>query len=236
MTLSPDADFSKMVYNGSDNMTLTYFRGGLAMCDSDSYVYYDTGGSLLVEDRINYSSPVLAESDKYLMVYDVGGRNYAIYNQLTEIISRETIGDIVAGDIADDGSFVVASRSRETRYVVELYNSSFKKVMGIYKENYILDTALSPDGKLVVICSAVPSDTGFFRRDRRIPCDRSENADGAHVFLPGRNGNGAVGADVLYGKSDRYSWCGIPVRRRTVRGSEVFRYFRCGKTDRSAHR
>lgn len=161
MTLSADTDFSKMVYNGSDNMTLTYFRGGLAICDSDSYVYYDTGGNLLVEDRISYSSPVLAESDKYLMVYDVGGRNYAIYNQLTEIISRETDGDIVAGDVADDGSFIVASRSRETRYVVELYNSAFKKVMGIYKENYILDAALSPDGKLVVICSAVPSDTDF---------------------------------------------------------------------------
>jgi len=161
MTLSSNTDFSKMVYNGSNNMTLTYFRGGLAMCDSDSYVYYDTGGNLLVEDRINYTSPVLAESDKYLMVYDVGGRNYAIYNQLTEIISRETSGDIVAGDVADDGSFVVASRSRETRYVVDLYNSAFTKVMSIYKENYVLDTALSPDGKLVVICSAVPSDTDF---------------------------------------------------------------------------
>ena len=38
MTLSADTDFTKMVYNGSDNMTLTYFRGGLAICDIDSYV------------------------------------------------------------------------------------------------------------------------------------------------------------------------------------------------------
>ncbi len=161
MTLSADADFSKIVYNGSDDMTLTYFRGGLAICDSDSYVYFDTGGNLLVEDRISYSSPVLAESDKYLMVYDVGGRNYAVYNQLTEIISRDTTGDIVAGDVADDGAFIVAYRSRETRYVVDLYSASFSRVMSIYKENYILDAAISPDGKRVVICSAVPSDTDF---------------------------------------------------------------------------
>ncbi len=161
MTLSADADFSKIVYNGSDDMAISYFRGGLAVCDNDAYMYYDTGGNLLIEDRLSYGMPVLAASDKYLMVYDVGGREYSVYNQLTEIISRDTTGDIVAGDVADDGSFIIASRSRETRYVVELYNASFAKVMSIYKENYVLDAAVSPDGKRVVICSAVPSDTDF---------------------------------------------------------------------------
>lgn len=161
MSLTSNADFSKIVYNGSDDMALAYFRGGLALCDNDSYMYYDTGGNPLVEEKLSYGMPVLAVSDKYLMVYDVGGKEYSVYNQLTEIISRETTGDIVAGDVADDGSFIIASRSRETRYVVELYNPGFSKVMSIYKENYVLDAAVSPDGKLIVICSAVPSDTDF---------------------------------------------------------------------------
>lgn len=161
MTLSGSGDFTKIVYNGSTDMAFAYFRNGLAACDNDSYMYFDTSGVSLIEDSISYGDPVLAPSDKYLMVYDVGGRKYSIYNQLTGIISRETSGDIVAGDVADDGSFIIATRSRETRYVVEMYNSAFAKVMGIYKENYVLDAAISPDGKYAVICSAVPSDTDF---------------------------------------------------------------------------
>lgn len=161
MTLSGNDDFSKIVYNGTEDTTFAYFRNGLAVCNGDSYSYYDTSGGLLVSDKVSYSSPALAPSDKYLLAYDVGGREYSIYNQLTGIISRTSDGDIIAGDVSDDGTFVIVERSREARYVVELYNASFTKVMNIYKENYVLDATVSPDGKFVAICSAIPSDTDF---------------------------------------------------------------------------
>ena len=51
------------------------------------------------------------------------------------------------------------TRSRETKYVVELYNAAFNKSMSIYKENYVLGAALSPDGEYIVIASGVPADT-----------------------------------------------------------------------------
>lgn len=161
MTITGNAEFKKIVYNGSDDMAFAYFRNGLAVCDSDSYTYFDTSGGVLVNDQISYGDPVLSPSEKYLMLYDVGGRKYSVYNQLTGIISRETDGDIIAGDVADDGSFIITSRSRETRYVVEMYNASFTKVMNIYKENYVFDSAISPNGKLAVICSAIPAETDF---------------------------------------------------------------------------
>lgn len=154
-------DFSKIVYNGSDNMTFTLFRGGVSACDGDSYLYYDTGGINLISDDMNYADPVLVPSKKYLLAYDLGGTGYSIYNQLTRIVGREADGRIMSGDIGDDGSCILVTRSRETRYVVEVFNAAFNKTMSIYKENYVLDAAVSPDGTYVIIVSAVPSATDF---------------------------------------------------------------------------
>lgn len=161
MTMPGSEDFTKIVYNGSDNTKFTYFRGGLAMCNADSYLYYDASGIQLIDDNISYADPVTASSDKYMLVYDVGGEEYAVYNQLTQIISRNAEGRIIAGDIADDGSMVLAKRSRETRFVVEVYNAAFNKTMNIYKENYVLDVAVSPNGEQIIICSAVSAATDF---------------------------------------------------------------------------
>lgn len=150
---------SKIVYNGADDMSFAYFRNGVAVCTGDTYQYFDTTGSVFVKDSLNYTSPAVVPSEKYLMVYDVGGVGYSVYNQLTRIIDRKTTEKIVAADIADDGSMLLVTRSKETKYVVELYNAAFTKSMSIYKENYVIDAAVSPDGNRVIICSAVPTET-----------------------------------------------------------------------------
>lgn len=159
ITLPGNDEYSSIVYNGSDDLKAEAFRGGIAICTGDKYLYYDSGGGLLTEDSINYSSPAMAESSKYMLVYDVGGTGYSVYNQLTCIIKRSADARIVTGDIADDGSMILVTRSRETKYVVELYNAAFNKSMSIYKENYVLDAAVSPDGEYIVIASGIPAQT-----------------------------------------------------------------------------
>lgn len=150
-----ESDFTKIIYNGRSDMTFKYFRGGLASVCGEKLRYYDSSGLPLLEDDISYSEPVMESSDKYLLIYDIGGVEYSIYNQLTEIISRKSSGRIISGDVSEDGSYIIVSRSPETKYVVELYNSAFSKTMSIYKDNYVLDASISPDGNKIVICSAV---------------------------------------------------------------------------------
>ena len=159
VSLREGGSFEGIVYNAEGTLTGTSFRGGLALYSGDNYYYYDSSGTLLIEDSPGYSSPSMEASGKYLLLYDVGGNGYTVFNQLTSIITRTATGRIVAGDIADDGSMLLLTRSKETKYVAELYNSAFVKVMSIYKENYAVDAALSPDGKFAVIASAIPEET-----------------------------------------------------------------------------
>ena len=161
ISLSGENEFTKIVYNGNENTSFSFYKNGLSMVDSDRYRYYDTSGVLLAEEELGYPSPIMTSSDKYMLVYDLGGKGYSVFNQLTRIIKRDSDGAIIAGTVANDGSYAIASRSNETRYVVDVYNSAYSNVMNVYKENYVLDIALSPDGRTLAICSACPSDSDF---------------------------------------------------------------------------
>ena len=161
MTVPGNQEFTDIVYTAARNTRFTTFRNGLALYDSEKYSYYDESGICLIEDDTGYADPASSSSARYLLLYDIGGTGYSLYNQLTKIISRNTDRAIITGDVADDGTMVLVTRSRETKFVAEVYNSAFTKIMNIYKENYVLDAAISPDGNTVIICSAVPAETDF---------------------------------------------------------------------------
>lgn len=155
------AGFASVVYNGSDSMKFDTFKNGLAAASGDKYLYYDATGIRMIEEDSGCSEPVLVPSEKYLLLYDLGGTGYSVYNPLTRIIRRTAESPILCGSMSDSGAFLLVTRSRETRYVVEVYNSAFQHTMRIHKENYVLDAALSPDGTGIMIVSAVPDNTDF---------------------------------------------------------------------------
>ena len=158
---SGESSFSQIKYNSQSEQTFAVFKNGLATAGKESVSLFDSSGLLLCEDTISFSDPVLVPSNKYLMLYDIGGNSYAVYNSITRIVSRQTDYKIVDGDMSDSGAFILVTRSNETKYVVEVYNSALNHTMNIYKDNYVMDTAISKDGKRIVVCSAVPSATDF---------------------------------------------------------------------------
>ncbi len=161
MNIGGQSSFEKIVYNADGGADAEYFRGGLALSSPDKYRYYDTSGVLLVEENLGYASPLTASSEKYLLIYDLDGQKYSVFNQLTRIIEREAGTSLLSADIANDGSYVLARRSTETKYVVELYNGGFTNVMSIYKDNYVTDVSISPDGNTVAVVSACPDTSDF---------------------------------------------------------------------------
>ena len=154
-------DFGRIVYNGSSSTAFSWFRGGLAVCSPDSYRYFDKNGLSVVADPLNYADPVAVPGEKYMLVYDMGGTGWTVYNQLTRIVSRQAEDRIIAADIASDGSVVMVTRSRDTRYVVSLYNAAFNRTMLSYKDGYVLAAAISGDGEQFLVASASPSTTDF---------------------------------------------------------------------------
>ncbi len=162
LTVKSGGDTAAMItYDRHESMKFASYKTGMAAAGSDVLTIYDSAGIVLSEDTLNYDTPCLAVSEKYVLAYDLGGKNYAVYNTLTRVIRRETDFRILAADMSDCGAFALVTRSNETKYVVELYNEALSHTMSVYKDHYVLDAAVRDDGKRLLIVSAVPDQTDF---------------------------------------------------------------------------
>ncbi len=154
---SEDTALTSIVYNGSEGTLFSGYRGGISVINNVRYTYYNDSGDIVTTQEISLSNPVMKASGKYMLVYDLGGTGYSLYNQFTEVISRTADGDIIAADTSDDGSYLVVYRGKNTRYTADLYSQNFKLVMSVNKDNYVMDCVLSSDGKYFALASAVPT-------------------------------------------------------------------------------
>ena len=152
---------SVIAYDRHETMKFAPFKTGMAVAGSDVLTIYDSAGIVLSEDTLNYTTPCMDASEKYVLTYDLGGKTYAVYNTLTRVIRRETDFRILAADMSDCGAFALVTRSNETKYVVELYNEALNHTMSVYKDHYVMDAAVREDGERLLIVSAVPEQTDF---------------------------------------------------------------------------
>ena len=88
MMSSDSEGFAPVVYNGSANMKFDTFKNGLAAANGDKYLYFDATGIRMIEEDSDCSAPVLVPAEKYLLMYDLAGTGYSVYNPLTRIIRR----------------------------------------------------------------------------------------------------------------------------------------------------
>ena len=162
LTIRSEGETAAVIsYPRHESMKFAPFKTGMAVAGSDVLTIFDSGGIVLSEDTLNYSTPCMDASEKYVLTYDLGGKDYAVYNTLTRVIRRTTDFKIICADMSDCGAFALVTRSNETKYVVELYNEALNHTMSVYKDHYVMDAAVRDDGERLVIVSAIPGQTDF---------------------------------------------------------------------------
>ena len=150
--------FSEVRFTEQDEMTFIPFRDGVAAAGSNDVFLIGPSGDTEFSYTENYTVPVLVSSEKYLLSYSPGGRNYSIYSSVTRLSSKETAGEIVSADMSDTGAYVIAFRTSSGKYDVEVYGDNFKRIMTVHKDKHVIDSAISPDGKSIAIVSVVEGD------------------------------------------------------------------------------
>lgn len=156
-----DGKYSEITYNSQENMVFEPFRDGFALVGTTSVSVYDKTGVEVCSGKEGFSYPAAETSDKYLLAYDVGGEEYSIYNSITRIVTKKTEFPIITASVSDEGSYIITTESDKAKYVTELYSSALRRKMSIYKEKYVIDSAIDRDGKAIVIASVDDSGTGF---------------------------------------------------------------------------
>ena len=154
---SSDKEYTTVTYPAQDSVRFEPFRDGFALVGNSKVTVYDRSGVELCSESESLSYPAAVSSEKYLLVYDVGGKSYSIYNSVARVMRVTTDAPIVSASVGDDGSYMVTMESNDARDVTEVYNSAFRRTMRIYKDKYVTDSAISLDSDAFVITSVSES-------------------------------------------------------------------------------
>lgn len=147
------AGFVSVSYEEQQNMRFGVYRGELVVAGSSGIRLYGADGTPVLQDSISYRSPVLETGDKYMLLYDAGGTEYAIFTALACVERMTTSEPIQYISLSDSGAHCVVTRSDEARYVITLYNSAFMRVARYYRDSYVTAAAVHPDGKSLAVLS-----------------------------------------------------------------------------------
>ena len=153
---------SKINYPSGDPNRLDLFIGDLCTLSPEGYALYDARGNQIMSEDIKYASPVLKIGERFALCYDLDGNAFTILNTFTKLYEGTCEYPITDGSIASDGSFAIASSSREYRTAITLYNSDFTPVTRILKNDHLMGIELKSDASQIAVMTAGAKNGKFY--------------------------------------------------------------------------
>ncbi len=166
-----DFDTVLDVVGGEDALTLRYstmedrqylaYRDGLTLVSRSGIEIYNAGGKRTLEANPDYADPYAVASARYLLVCDLGGESYTLYNSLSDVFSETLDYPIHGATISDSGHYALITETREYTSAVLLYNKNCKLINRYLKDKYVIDAAISDDGERIAIVSVSSIDGAY---------------------------------------------------------------------------
>jgi len=150
-----------VTYQTSDQQSFAIYRKGLAVAGNDRVTVFTATGRQTVSESIQYRNPVAVGSGKYLLVYEMGGTQYSVYNSYTCIFTGKSDHPIRGADVSENGMYALLSSSDEYTSVVSLYSNGFSLLNRYNKTGYVMDVSIRRDGEQVAILTSSVSGALF---------------------------------------------------------------------------
>lgn len=121
---------------------------GLVECGESRLNLFTATGRQITSAVHGLFVPGAAASEKYVILYEKNGNNYAVYN-LFNRVHEETLPHSVTGVcVSDNGSYAVITRTDEYNSAIFLYDRKFHRTFSVYRNGYVLCAAMNADGDL----------------------------------------------------------------------------------------
>ena len=166
-TASASEVFSEeaVIYPTSSEQSFTLYREGLAIAGNQSLTLFSSSGRQSFSVNLdNYRNPIAEGKGKYLLVYELGGTRYSLYNFYTKLHEGTTERPITGATVADNGMYAIISSTEQYASVVSLYNDRFDLV-GRYNyvesDGYVMDADVTEDGSSIAILTSASAGDGF---------------------------------------------------------------------------
>ncbi len=194
-------------YPAAESQSFALYRQGLAVVGNESLTVFTATGRQTLSRGLQYRNPVAVGSGKYLLVYELGGTQYSLYNSYTRLCTGASDYPIFGAAVSDSGVYALISRSEQYNSVVSLYNSNFSLINRYNRNGYVMSVSLNEKGtRLAILTSSVSN--GLFSTSLSLHVPK-EDGDGVSVELGGAVGlacafTASGGVNVLCGDGWRF--------------------------------
>lgn len=144
-------NYETLAYDVYTDQVFTLYRGGVAAVSPSNVSVYTATGRRTLKNRSDYVMPYGVGSDKFLLVYDLSGNNFSVYNSFSKVYTETLDYPVTDGAISDSGIFAVVSRSVEYKSVIRVYNDDMKLIGKYSKNYYAFDVAIDPEGERMAV-------------------------------------------------------------------------------------
>ena len=144
-------NYETLSYDVYQNQNFSLYRGGIAAVSPSNVSVFTATGRRTLKSRADFVIPYSVCSDKYVLVYDMSGNSFALYNSFSKVYTESFDYPITDAAISDSGAFAVLTRSSDYKSVINVYNKSFK-LIGRYSKNlYALDLSIDEKGERMAV-------------------------------------------------------------------------------------
>ena len=162
-----NSNYQSITYGVGNSQTFAIYHGGLAVASREGISLYTAGGSELFSLTHQYGNPVIEASAKYALLYDIGGKQYSLYNSFSNMKEETLDHSIYGAVIADTGEYAIISSSEEYRSVLRVYDRDGTRYDYNFSSSYIYSLAMSQDGSRIAIV-LLDSVEGAFKSELRV--------------------------------------------------------------------
>lgn len=148
------SDFKKIAYSADTEIKFESFRGDFVITDSTAVNIYSLSGLNVLSESSYISNPVIEKSNNHLLVYDLGGNSYAVYNTFSKLFGETLPYPITGASNSDSGLYAIVTKTQQYRSAVYIYDRNFGMISRILKDKLVMDVDIKPDGSNVLIVSA----------------------------------------------------------------------------------
>lgn len=192
LTLSDSGQAESFPYEGDITDTFASLDGDLLVCSRNTISLYSASGTRYVSQSVSMEHPAVMSNGSLAVVYDAGGSELHVLGQRQLIWSGEGLDTILSARLNQSGMLTVVTQPGSARGTVTVYGSDYAPLVTVRLTSaYVLDAALSDDGKTLAIVT-VGQEGGTFSSALSL-YTLNTSADGE--FVPDRTcslGSGVV--------------------------------------------
>ena len=117
----------------------------LALADDSHFFVHNADGKIISSAQHTYSNPVITAGNKKILLYDLGGKSFALYSKYKNVYSKTTDDPILIARLGSSDAAAVVTKSDKYPSVLMVYDGTGKNIFNYRSVSRIIDVTFNPD-------------------------------------------------------------------------------------------